>query len=122
MGVAVLQEIASRDMKLQNILLEEDVARQRPLLKVTGFGHAKVLLPLHHEAKGVGRFLCGTRHWRFCFLGSACDVFRLRFASGWVAATEAYPVLVLTWDTASRSACCRHCLTAIAARNIGKKV
>lgn len=43
--VAVLQEIASRDMKLQNILLEEDVARQRPLLKVTGFGHAKVLLP-----------------------------------------------------------------------------
>ena len=39
-----LQEIASRDMKLQNILLEDDEARQRPLLKVTGFGHAKVLL------------------------------------------------------------------------------
>ena len=39
-----MQEIASRDMKLQNILLEDDEARQRPLLKVTGFGHAKVLL------------------------------------------------------------------------------
>ena len=36
-----LQEIASRDMKLQNVLMCGEES-QRPLLKVTGFGHAKV--------------------------------------------------------------------------------
>ena len=38
-----LQEIASRDMKLQNIWMCGE-AHQRPLLKLSGFGHAKVRL------------------------------------------------------------------------------
>ena len=40
--VMTLQEIASRDMKLQNVLMCGEES-QRPLLKVTGFGHAKVI-------------------------------------------------------------------------------
>jgi serine/threonine-protein kinase SRK2 len=52
------KEIASRDMKLQNILLEDDEARQRPLLKVTGFGHAK-----HERFHSAPASLVGTTEY-----------------------------------------------------------
>jgi serine/threonine-protein kinase SRK2 len=52
------KEIASRDMKLQNILLEDDEARQRPLLKVTGFGHAK-----HERFHSAPASLVGTAEY-----------------------------------------------------------
>lgn len=52
------KEIASRDMKLSNILLEDDEARPRPLLKVTGFGHAK-----HERFHSAPASLVGTAEY-----------------------------------------------------------
>lgn len=51
------KEIASRDMKLQNVLMCGEES-QRPLLKVTGFGHAK-----HERFHSAPASLVGTAEY-----------------------------------------------------------